>query len=153
MPPNHPSKRVALPRAAWRCAPCKYPHFSRKILNPPPRNEILDTPLHGTIYTSYYIHKILYTQGTIYTSYYIHKILYTQGTIYTSYYIHKILYTQGTVYTNYYIHKILYTQGTIYTRYYIHKILYTQNTIYTKYYRGPIHKIPYICIFLQILTA
>ena len=32
-----PSKRVA--------SPCKYPHFSRKILNPPPRNEILDTPL------------------------------------------------------------------------------------------------------------
>ena len=28
-------------------APCKYPHFSKNILNPPPsRNEILDTPLH-----------------------------------------------------------------------------------------------------------
>ena len=37
MPPNPPDKRVA--------SPCKYPHFSRKILNPPPRNEILDTPL------------------------------------------------------------------------------------------------------------
>ena len=48
MPPNPPSKRVALPRAAWRFAPCKYPHFSRKILNPP-RNEILDTPLHLTL--------------------------------------------------------------------------------------------------------
>ena len=44
MPPNPPTKRVASPRAAWRFAPCKYPHFSRKILNPP-RNEILDTPL------------------------------------------------------------------------------------------------------------
>ena len=44
MPSNPPSKRVASPRAAWREAPCKYPHFSRKILNPP-RNEILDTPL------------------------------------------------------------------------------------------------------------
>ena len=44
MPPNPPSKRVASPRAAWRFAPCKFPHFSRKILNPP-RNEILDTPL------------------------------------------------------------------------------------------------------------
>ena len=44
MPPNPPNKRVALPRAAWRFAPCKYPHFSRKILNPP-RNKILDTPL------------------------------------------------------------------------------------------------------------
>ena len=48
MPPNPPSKRVALPRAAWRFAPCKYPQFSRKILNPPPpRNEILDTPLNS----------------------------------------------------------------------------------------------------------
>ena len=46
MPPNPPSKRVASPRAAWRFAPCKFPHFSRKILNPP-RNEILDTPLIG----------------------------------------------------------------------------------------------------------
>ena len=47
MPPNPPSKRVASPRAAWRFAPCKYPHFSTKILNPP-RNEILDTPLIGS---------------------------------------------------------------------------------------------------------
>ena len=47
MPPNPPNKRVASPHAAWRFVPCKYPHFSRKILNPPPppRNEILDTPL------------------------------------------------------------------------------------------------------------
>ena len=30
MPPNLPSKRVALPRAAWREAPCKYPHFYKK---------------------------------------------------------------------------------------------------------------------------
>ena len=37
MPPNPPSKRVASPRAAWRFAPCKYPHFFRKILNPPPK--------------------------------------------------------------------------------------------------------------------
>ena len=37
MPPNPPIKRVA--------SPCKYPHFSRKILNPSPRNKILDTPL------------------------------------------------------------------------------------------------------------
>ena len=36
MPPNPPSKRVASPRAAWRFAPCKYPHFSRKNLKPPP---------------------------------------------------------------------------------------------------------------------
>ena len=36
MPPNPHSKRVA--------SPCKYPHFSRKILNPP-RNVILHTPL------------------------------------------------------------------------------------------------------------
>ena len=52
MPPNPPSKRVASPRAAWRFAPCKYPNFSRKTLNPP-RNEILDTPLRTpqTIYT------------------------------------------------------------------------------------------------------
>ena len=35
--PEPPSKRVASPRAAWRFAPCKYPHFSRKILNPPPK--------------------------------------------------------------------------------------------------------------------
>ena len=35
MPPNPPSKRVASPRAAWRFASCKFPHFSRKILNPP----------------------------------------------------------------------------------------------------------------------
>ena len=35
-PPNPPNIRVALPRAAWRFAPCKYPHFYRKILNPPP---------------------------------------------------------------------------------------------------------------------
>ena len=48
MPPNPPSKRVASPRAAWRFAPCKFPHFSRKILNPP-RNEILDTPLYVSI--------------------------------------------------------------------------------------------------------
>ena len=44
MPPNPPNKHVASPRAAWSEAPCKYPHFSRTILNPP-RNEILDTPL------------------------------------------------------------------------------------------------------------
>ena len=36
MPPNPPSKREDLPRAAWGFAPCKNPHFSRKILNPPP---------------------------------------------------------------------------------------------------------------------
>ena len=40
MPLTPPSKRVA--------SPCKYPHFSRKILNPPSRNEILDTPLSHT---------------------------------------------------------------------------------------------------------
>ena len=38
MPPNPPSKRVASPRAAWRFTPCKYLHFSRKILNPPPKS-------------------------------------------------------------------------------------------------------------------
>ena len=47
--PEPPSKLVASPRAAWCFAPCKYPHFSRKILNPP-RNEILDTPLVRPIY-------------------------------------------------------------------------------------------------------
>ena len=35
IPLNPPSKRVASPRAAWRFAPCKYPHFSKNILNPP----------------------------------------------------------------------------------------------------------------------
>ena len=46
MPPNPPTKRVVSPRAALREAPCKYPHFYKNILNPPPpRNEILDTPL------------------------------------------------------------------------------------------------------------
>ena len=50
MPPNPPSKRVASPPAAWRFAPCKYRHFSRKILNPS-RNEILDTPLPMYIVT------------------------------------------------------------------------------------------------------
>ena len=46
MPPNPPSKRVASPRAAWHFAPCKYPHYCGKFLNPPPpRNEILDMPL------------------------------------------------------------------------------------------------------------
>ena len=44
MPPNPHSKRVASPPAAWRFAPCKYPHFYQKNLNPL-RNEILDTPL------------------------------------------------------------------------------------------------------------
>ena len=48
MPPNPPNKRVTSPRAAWREAPCKYPHFSKNILNPPPRNEILNTPLYNT---------------------------------------------------------------------------------------------------------
>ena len=59
MPPNPPSKRVALPRAAWRFAPCKlYPNFSRKILNPP-RNEILDTPLVVSIVLQkHYFHVI-----------------------------------------------------------------------------------------------
>ena len=52
MPPNPPSKGVALPRAAWRFAPGKYPHFSRKILNPP-RNEILDTPLTTSTVITY----------------------------------------------------------------------------------------------------
>ena len=41
--PELPSKRK--PHVAWRFAPCKYPHFYKKILNPPPRNKILDTPL------------------------------------------------------------------------------------------------------------
>ena len=53
MPPNLPSKRVTLPRAAWRFAPCKYHHLYENILNPPPRNKILDTPL---LYT-HYIHR------------------------------------------------------------------------------------------------
>ena len=44
MPRNPPNKRVALSRAAWREAPCKYPHFSKNILTPL-RNETLDTPL------------------------------------------------------------------------------------------------------------
>ena len=35
--PVPPSKRVALPRAAWRFAPCKYPHFYKNIMNPPPK--------------------------------------------------------------------------------------------------------------------
>ena len=41
----------ACPRTPWQVrgkAPCKYPHFSKNILNPPPppsRNEILVTPL------------------------------------------------------------------------------------------------------------
>ena len=35
--PEPPSKRVASPRAAWRFAPCKYPHFYKNILNPPPK--------------------------------------------------------------------------------------------------------------------
>ena len=37
MPPNPPSKRVTLPRAAWRFASCKYPHFYKNILNHPPK--------------------------------------------------------------------------------------------------------------------
>ena len=45
VPPNPPSKRVTSPRAAWRFAPSKYPLFSKKYFEPPPRNEILDTPL------------------------------------------------------------------------------------------------------------
>ena len=37
MPPNPPNKRVASPRAACTSRhACKYPQFSRKILNPPP---------------------------------------------------------------------------------------------------------------------
>ena len=51
MPPNPPSKRVASARAAWPFAPCKYPHFYKKNLNPPPRNEILDTPLCKSNYS------------------------------------------------------------------------------------------------------
>ena len=35
MPMNPPDKRVALPRATWLFAPCKYPHFYKNILNPP----------------------------------------------------------------------------------------------------------------------
>ena len=31
MPPIPPSKRVALPRVAWRFAPCKYLHFLKLI--------------------------------------------------------------------------------------------------------------------------
>ena len=34
--PESLSKRVASPRASWRYVPCKYPHFSKNILNPPP---------------------------------------------------------------------------------------------------------------------
>ena len=34
--PNPPNKRVASPHAAWRCASCKYPHFYKNILTPPP---------------------------------------------------------------------------------------------------------------------
>ena len=33
--PEPPSKRVALPRTAWRFAPCKYPPFYKKIRTPP----------------------------------------------------------------------------------------------------------------------
>ena len=36
MPPNPPIICVALPRAVWRFAPSKYPHFYKNILNPPP---------------------------------------------------------------------------------------------------------------------
>ena len=31
MPPIPPSKCVALPRAAWRLVPCKYPHILKLI--------------------------------------------------------------------------------------------------------------------------
>ena len=34
--PEHPNKRVALPRDAWSFAPCKYTHFSKKCFEPPP---------------------------------------------------------------------------------------------------------------------
>ena len=37
--------RTPLANAWLRHAPCKYPYFSKKI--EPPRNEILDTPLHN----------------------------------------------------------------------------------------------------------
>ena len=36
MPPNPHSKCVGLPLAAWREAPCKYLHFSKNMLTPPP---------------------------------------------------------------------------------------------------------------------
>ena len=46
-----PSKRVASPRAAWRFAPCKYPHFYKQKFEPP-QNKILDTPMiAGTEHT------------------------------------------------------------------------------------------------------
>ena len=37
IPPNPPNKRVSSSRAAWRLAPCKYPHIYKNILNPPPK--------------------------------------------------------------------------------------------------------------------
>ena len=42
MPSNPPSKRVALPRA-FRAM--QIPPLFQKYFEPPPRNEILDTPL------------------------------------------------------------------------------------------------------------
>ena len=42
MPPNPPSKRVAKPRAGAMQIP---PLFQKNFEPPPPRNEILDTPL------------------------------------------------------------------------------------------------------------
>ena len=45
MPPNPPSTCSFL-----HITPCKCPHFSRKILNPPTRNDILDTPLNLVLY-------------------------------------------------------------------------------------------------------
>ena len=43
MPPNPPSKRVALPRASRHAL--NTPTFQKNF--EPPRNEILDTPLHA----------------------------------------------------------------------------------------------------------
>ena len=40
MPPNPPSKRVAKPRSIMQI-----PQLFQKYFEPPPRNEILDTPL------------------------------------------------------------------------------------------------------------
>ena len=49
IPPNLPNKRVASPHAAWRFAPFISPHVSKKKINPPPRNGILDTPLSSKL--------------------------------------------------------------------------------------------------------
>ena len=72
MPPNSPSKRLASLRAM------QIPPLFQKNLNPPPRNEILDTPLQLAERRVMKRDFLFLVQRTVFCFNYAHAYLYSR---------------------------------------------------------------------------